>query len=252
MAVGDSKCVVITGAGAGVGRAAASAFGSRGYRLVLVDVDEGALRETSGMLDSEIASVDVVADVTSDNAMRDAMAIAAQGGSIDVVLANVGVSIADKPLWETTADEVARLLAVNVAGVINTLRHSIPRMRDGGAIVITSSIAGTKARPGAAAYAASKTALLGLGRSLALELAHRTIRVNMICPGAIDTEMLRTTFGDQYETVRAQLASGNPLQRIASPSDIADTAVFLAESLHVNGATLLVDGGETLVGWPWK
>ena len=191
-----------------------------------------------------------VADVTDDASIRAAVAAGIERfGDFRTVCANAGITFPEVPLTETTDDVADRLLAVNLKGVFLTLRAAVPHVRDGGAIVITSSLSGLAAHPGAALYAGTKLALIGLGRSLAAELAPR-VRVNMICPGGVDTPLTRGAYGDDAEQVIKGYAEANPLGRIAEPDDIARAIAFLAsdEARHVNGVALRVDGGDGLMG----
>jgi NAD(P)-dependent dehydrogenase (short-subunit alcohol dehydrogenase family) len=165
---------------------------------------------------------------------------------LDVVCTIAGVFIGpERPLQDTDDDVIDRLLDVNVKGVIRVLRAALPHVRDGGAIVLTSSISGLVAHPGGAAYAASKTAQLGLARSLAAELSPRRIRVNVICPGTIDTPMAHAA---HTPAQLAGFARDNPLGRLGTPEDVAGAFLFLARAGYVNGMALRVDGGDTLLG----
>jgi NAD(P)-dependent dehydrogenase (short-subunit alcohol dehydrogenase family) len=169
-------------------------------------------------------------------------------GLLDVVHANVGICPPERLLVDTDPDTVDRILDVNVKGTINTLRATVPLVRDGGAIIITASDSGLLAHPGAAVYAASKIALIGLGRALAAELAPRRVRVNMVCPGGVDTPLTRGVYGDTIEAELASYAVTNPLGGIAQPEWIADAVLFLASARHVTGVSLRVDGGDGLMG----
>ena len=141
---------------------------------------------------------------------------------------------------------------MNLKGVIRVLLATIPHVRRGGAVVITSSTSGLLAHDGAAVYAATKIALVGLGRSLALELAGRQIRVNMVCPGAVDTPMIRSVWGSEANARRAlaEYAEENPLRSFAAVDDVAQAIAFLAgpAARHITGVSLRIDGGDGLRG----
>ncbi len=246
----DDKLILITGAASGIGAATARCFAVAGWRLVLADIDEPGLTAVGAQLSALGARqvLTVPTDVTSVGAVTDLFASTSALGSFDVVHANVGICPPERPLTETDPATVDRILEVNVKGTVNTLRAAVPRVRDGGAIVITASDSGLLAHPGAAVYAASKIALIGLGRALAAELAPRRIRVNMVCPGGVDTPLTRGVYGDTIDSELASYARTNPLGGIARPEWIADAVFFLASAAHMTGVSLRVDGGDGLMG----
>jgi NAD(P)-dependent dehydrogenase (short-subunit alcohol dehydrogenase family) len=237
--------VLITGAASGIGEATARAFAEQGDALVLGDADELNLRRVAESIAGDVLAVP--ADVRDEAETRALVQAAVERhGGLDVVCTIAGVFVGpERPLEETGDDVVDLLFDVNVKGVIRVLRAALPHVRDGGALILTSSISGLVAHPGGAAYAASKTAQLGLARSLAAELGPRRIRVNVICPGTIDTPMAHTAH------TPAQLegfAQDNPLGRLGQPDDVAGAFLFLARAGYVNGMALRVDGGDTLLG----
>jgi NAD(P)-dependent dehydrogenase (short-subunit alcohol dehydrogenase family) len=237
--------VLITGAASGIGEATARAFAAQGDALVLGDADELNLRRVAESIAGEVLAVP--ADVRDEDATRALIQAAVERhGALDVVCTIAGVFVGpERPLEDTDDDVVDRLLDVNVKGVIRVLRAALPHVNDGGAIVLTSSISGLVAHPGGAAYAASKTAQLGLARSLAAELSPRRIRVNVICPGTIDTPMAHTAHTPEQLD---GFATDNPLGRLGQPEDVAGAFLFLARAGYVNGMALRVDGGDTLLG----
>ena len=169
-------------------------------------------------------------------------------------VANAGMDRKDiLPFWfgepdEETPDEIwSETFSVNVDGVFRICRAAIPVLRDGGAIVNMGSVNSISPRTNAAAYCASKAALLQLTRSLALELAPRQIRVNCVCPGIVDTPLtdLFLNQSDDPDTLRLEYERSNPLQRMADPAEIASSVLFLAsdESRFITGTSLVVDGG---------
>ena len=246
-----TSVTLITGAGSGIGAAAARLFRESGSAVVLADLSEERLRSVEAELGNDAAVLAIPTDVRDDGAVRALVAAGVERfGGFDTVLPNAGVTFGEKPLEEFTDAEVDQLLAVNLKGVIHTLRATIPHLRDGGSVVLTSSISGLQAHAGAAIYAATKIAIIGLGRSLAAELAPRHIRVNMVCPGGVDTALTRGVYGDQIDEVIADYAKANPLGRIAQPEDIAQAMVFLASAGadHITGVSLRVDGGDCLLG----
>lgn len=246
----DTPLILITGAASGIGAATARSFARAGWRLVLADIDTRGLEAVRADL-SHLDAADVVTvptDVTSVDSVSALAGTVRSAGLLDAVHANVGICPPERPLVDTDPATVDRILDVNVKGTINTLRATVPLVRAGGAVMITASDSGLLAHPGAAVYAASKIALIGLGRALAAELAPRRIRVNMVCPGGVDTPLTRGVYGDTIEAELASYAVTNPLGGIAQPEWIADAVFFLASARHVTGVSLRVDGGDGLMG----
>lgn len=244
--------VLITGAASGIGAAVARRFAADGWDLALLDVAEDRLRTVEQDVTALGArAVAAAADVRDRDAVQAAVdAAVGELGPFTAVCSNAGVAFPESPLQDTSADVIRALLAVNLLGMIHVLQATVPLVRDGGAIVITSSVSGLAAHPGAAVYAASKLALIGLGRSLALEVAPRRVRVNMVCPGGVDTALTRGAYRDDVDGTIAAYERDNPLGRIAQPEDVADAIAFLAgpAARHVNGLALRVDGGDCLLG----
>jgi 3-oxoacyl-[acyl-carrier protein] reductase len=246
----DAQLALITGAASGIGAATARTFARAGWRLVLADIDGPRLDTVSEHVRS-LGAADVLAvpaDVTSVSSVNELMTRASTRGRLDALHANVGICPPERPLVDTDPATVDRIVDVNVKGTINTLRAAVPHVREGGAIIITASDSGLLAHPGAAVYAASKIALIGLGRSLAAELAPSRIRVNMVCPGGVDTPLTRGVYGAAIDDELASYAVTNPLGGIAQPEWIADAVFFLASARHVTGVSLRVDGGDGLMG----
>ena len=172
-------------------------------------------------------------------------------GRLDVLSCNAGFTGYPVPAVDADPDEFDRIFAVNVKGVWLCVRAAVPALRraGGGAITITGSVMGERARPGFGAYASSKAAVNHLARVLALELAADGIRVNALAPVATDTPMLPRFLGtDDPEKARAAFIAGIPLGRLAEPGDIADAAVFLASDAarFLTGVVLPVDGGRSI------
>ncbi len=241
---------LVTGAANGIGAAIARRLQAGGYRLALLDRDASALSALTAELRADGADVtSLEVDVSVPEQVRAAgRSLAGEIGSIDLVCANAGVFLSpNTPLTEVPDEDVETMVTVNLLGTIRVLQATIPLLRDGGAVVVTSSTSGLQAHPGGSVYAATKTALIGLARSLALELAHHHIRVNVVCPGAVDTAMMRIahTPGEI-----AGFARSNPLHRVARPDEVARVVAFLAseEAGYVNGVALRVDGGDCLLG----
>jgi NAD(P)-dependent dehydrogenase (short-subunit alcohol dehydrogenase family) len=241
--------VLVTGAASGIGAASARAFAGRGDRVVLVDINAEGLQDVAAGLASPDEHLALPVDLTDPGAVGSMVERAHEHfGGFDAVHANAGMCPPERPFTETAPEVVDRVLDVNVKGIINTLRSAVPSVRDGGAVVITASASGLLAHPGAAVYAASKIALIGLGRCLAAELAPRRVRVNMVCPGGVDTALTRGVYADAAEEVIHDYTLTNPLGRIATAPDIANAVLFLVDAPHVTGVSLRVDGGDGLMG----
>jgi NAD(P)-dependent dehydrogenase (short-subunit alcohol dehydrogenase family) len=251
------KVAIITGGAGGIGRAAARLFAEEGAQLLLVDLDEAALRDAVAATASGAAS-SVVADTTQpDEVQRFVDTAVERYGGVDVFLANAGIegrvhSIPDYPI-----DVFDRVIAVNVRGVWLGLKYVIPVMerRGGGSVVITSSTAGIRGSLGMSAYTVSKHAVIGLMRTAALECAPLGIRVNTVNPAPIETRMMRSleemrsaqAEGEpiSVEQIQKVVASRIPLKRYGAPEEVARLMLFLAsdESSFCTGGVYMVDGG---------
>lgn len=242
---------LIGGAAGGIGAATAIALADRGWPVLLTDVAEDGLAALEQRITSAGGqALSAVADAREEQDVERVIAAGVERfGGLAAISANAAVAFPEAPLERTSDRVVQTLLDVNVRGTINLLRAALPHLRDGGAIVLTSSTSGLIAHPGAAVYAATKSALIGLGRCLAMELADRRIRVNTICPGGVETELTRGIYGD-LQAAADDYARLNPLGRIAQPEDIADAIAFLvgSDARHITGVVLRVDGGDGLHG----
>jgi NAD(P)-dependent dehydrogenase (short-subunit alcohol dehydrogenase family) len=254
------KVAIITGGSGGIGRAAARLFVAEGARVLLVDLDEAALREAVAAAGSDSASY-VVADTTQPEQVQGYVQAAVERyGGVDVLLANAGIEGRVLPIPEYPVDVFDQVLAVNVRGVWLGLKYSIPAMqqRGGGSIIITSSTAGLRGTAGTSAYTTSKHAVIGLMRSAALECAALNIRVNTVNPAPIETRMMRSLEqqraeqaerdGDTEATPEQMKALGAariPLRRYGEPEEVARMMLFLAsdESSFCTGGVYSVDGG---------
>ena len=234
MAQLDGKRILITGAGSGIGRAAARLIHERGARLVLAGRRVDALRETLG--DAEHVTMDHTDDASVAAALE-------RCGALDGLFLNAGQFVAGT-VETTPVGDLDQMLDANLRGPWLVCHHAGLRLRDGASVVLTGSNIGIRAIPGAAAYAVAKAGLHMLARVLAAEWGSRGIRCNAIAPGPVDTEMLRSRFGDPKAAL-AQLARVNPLGRVGSPDDIALLACHLLsdESRWTTGTIIPCDGG---------
>jgi NAD(P)-dependent dehydrogenase (short-subunit alcohol dehydrogenase family) len=252
------KVALITGAGNGIGRATALAFGKSGAKVIVVDRDAAGGEATVGILRQQGGEARfVTADVTksADVAAYVKAALDAYG-RIDCFHNNAGI----EGTWKHTAeyDEAMfdQVIAVNVKGVFLGLRHVLPVMlqQKAGAIVNTASVAGLVATPGMPAYVASKHAVIGLTKTAAGEVARSGVRVNAVCPGPVDTRMIHSLEQQlnpaDPASVSRRYQAAIPLGRYVVPEEIANTVLFLCSDLAsaITGAQYVVDGGRTATG----
>lgn len=243
----EGKVVVITGAAAGIGRAAAVACAREGASVALADVDAGGGDAARSIRDAKGKATFTRCDVTSFAEVEALFARAAEElGPIAGAFLNAGIEGALLPVAEYDEQTFRRVLDVNVVGVWNGLRAALPHMtRNGtGSIVCTSSIAGLIGAGAFSAYVASKHAVLGLVKTAALENAPGGVRVNAICPGVIQTAMLDRISGAQ-DGVLDVLKASVPMGRVGSAAEVAEAAVWLLSerASYVTGHALTVDGG---------
>ncbi len=241
------KVAVITGAGSGIGQAAARAFVAAGATVGLLDRAAAATEALAHELGD--AAFPLVADVTDEAAVRAAFdAVRRRTARLDVLYNCAGVQLhgrdgraheLDLAVWQQT-------LAVNLTGVFLCCKHAIPLLLEsgGGSIINCGSPTGiTGCGAGYDAYSASKGGVMALTRALAIDYARDGIRVNSVVPGTTQTPLIAALLGDRER--RAELLAGAPLGRLGTPEDLTGLAVFLAsdESRYATGATFVVDGG---------
>lgn len=246
----DGQVALVTGGGSGIGRSTALAFADAGATVVVSDVDDaGGEATVRTIVDGGGKAVYVHTDVTVD-AQVVAMVDQAVStfGRLDHAFNNAGMEGEPAPLEECSRENWDRTLAVNLTGVFSCMQAEVPAMRanGSGSIVNCASIAGLNGFPGLAAYVASKHGVNGLTRAAALELAPAGIRVNSVCPGAIDTEMIARVKSEQPELIE-QTVAAHPLGRLGRPEEIAATVVWLCSDAasFVTGQAIAVDGGYT-------
>ncbi len=246
------KAAIVTGAAGGIGRATCVRFAEDGAQVVAVDLAGSALDETVAAVTNaggEVLAVE--ADVTREEQVADYVRQAVERfGRVDAFFNNAGIEGVRANLWELDEDDFDRVIAVNLKGVFLGLKHVGPAMRasGGGAIVNTASIAGLTATPGIIAYGASKHAVVGMTKSAAAELAPE-IRVNAVCPGPIETRMMRSLERqfdpDNPEAVHDMFASSIPLGRYGEPEEVAALVTWLCseDSRYISGSMHTIDGG---------
>jgi len=243
----SDKSVLITGGGSGVGAAMALAFANAGARVVVSGRSEMRLEDTAAK--HEMIS-SFTADVTDEKSVE---AMFAAAGPCDIVVANAG-SAESAPLAKTNLAAFERMISVNLTGTFLTLREGLRQMpKSGGRLIAIASTAGLKGYAYVAPYAAAKHGIVGLIRSLALEIASTDITANAICPGFLDTEMtdqsianIMVKTGKNEQQARASLADHNPQKRLITPGEVADTALWLCSpgARSINGQAISVSGGE--------
>jgi len=245
------KVALITGAGSGMGREAAILFASEGARVAVIDVDEKGAKETTATITAAGGKAFAFKADVAQSAEVEAMVAATidQFGTLNVVYNNAGIEGASEFLAQMKEADFDRVIAINLRGVWLGMKYTLPHLikAGGGSIINTASIAGLVGLRAAAAYCAAKAGVIALTRVGALEYGRYNIRVNAICPGAIDTPMVQRVQGSGGLREGA-LNRISVLGRIGQPSEIAKTALFLAsdDSSFATGAPFVIDGGWTV------
>lgn len=245
----NGKTCLITGGAGSIGLATARLFLEEGARVMLADLDGKLLDELVSKLDSGNVAGHA-ADVTDAAAVSDLIdATVARFGDIDVVFSNAGNFGLVAPIDQYPEDVFDAVYGVHVKGAFLTCKYAVPKMRDGGSIVITSSVAGTRGDPGVYGYITAKHAQIGLMRCLAKELAPRKIRVNTIHPGPVDNSFQHAVEDDLSKLIGTDAGeffdSQTPLGRHGTPNEIAQSVLFLSsdQSSYTTGTMLMADGG---------
>ncbi|MBP2550572.1 NAD(P)-dependent dehydrogenase (short-subunit alcohol dehydrogenase family) [Neorhizobium galegae] len=254
-----SKVALVTGAGSGIGHAAARLLAGQGAKVALLGHTESELKKAADALRAEGGdALTITADVSSDIEMKAALQMLIDHyGRLDLVVANAGINGVWAPIDDLKPEEFDKTIAVNLRGTYLTLHHAVPHLKkQGGAIVVVSSINGNRTftSPGATAYTATKAAQVAIVKQLALELGRHHIRVNAVCPGQIETQIDDNTDKRHVEETKipAEFPAGEIPLRDGKPgasADVAEVIVFLASdaSRHVTGTEIYVDGGQGLL-----
>lgn len=255
----EGKVALVTGAGSGIGRAAAVMLAKTGVRVGLLGRTEPQLVEAAREIEAAGGEAHVLtADIADPRAVEGAVARLVQRTErLDIVFANAGVNGLWAPLEDLTPEDFQKTLAINLNGTFYTIKYAAPHLkRRGGSIVVTSSVNGTRmfSNTGATAYACSKAAQVALVKMLAVELAKQRVRVNVICPGAIDTEIEDNTQRQRLEQlrVRVEYPEGQiPLtgKQPGTAAQVAELVLFLASerTSHVTGTEIWIDGAQSLL-----
>jgi len=242
----NGKRVLITGGGTGLGADMAACFAAKGAEVVISGRRLEALEGVAAKVENVRG---IAADVTKE---ADVQALFAAAGPVDIVIANAGASMS-APFGRTSLDNWNAMLAVNLTGVFLTLREGLNQMQGWGRLISVASTAALKGYAYAAPYAAAKHGVVGLTRSLALEIAKRDVTVNALCPGFLDTEMTDRSIqniidktGKTRVDAIAALTSHNPQKRLVQPREVSNAAIWLCSegSEGINGQAVSIAGGE--------
>jgi NAD(P)-dependent dehydrogenase (short-subunit alcohol dehydrogenase family) len=246
-----NKVALVTGAGNGIGAAIAARFAREGAAVALVDVDERAVKAAAAAIErTRGRSLALLGDVARDDDVRRAVAETVdQFGALHVLVNNAGVNVMRR-VESATEEEFARCVDVDLKGVWLFSKHALPHLRaaGGGSVVNIASTHAFRTLPGTFPYSAAKGGVLALTKSLALDAGKDGVRVNAICPGTIETKMLRDWFASQPdpEATRRRFLNAIPIGRVGKPDDVANLALFLAsdEASFLSGAVIALDGGR--------
>ncbi len=249
----ENKVVLITGGTSGIGRATAVAFAREGAKVVISGRRKAEGAETVALVEKAGGKgIFLQSDVSDEEQVKKLVAtVVDHFGRLDIAFNNAGVEGELAPLTEAKVETYNKVFDINVKGVFLSMKYEIPAMlkSGGGSIVNTSSIAGTIGMPAAGIYIASKHAVNGLTKTAALEVAKEGIRVNMVSPAAIQTDMLDRFIGDEQAEQKKQYFAGlHPVGRIGTPEEIASAVLYLSSpgASFITGHDLLVDGGFTV------
>lgn len=248
----EGKCAVITGGGRGMGREVVHLMAAEGAAVVVFDQNgEGAESVAAEARDLGAKAIAYEGDVTVESDLADAIQRCRDElGGFDVIHNNAGVQL-EKPLHETTVEEIEWITAVNFKGVLLGCKQAVLAMREtgGGSIVNTASILAHTGDPFLPVYTGTKTGVLGLTRAVAVDYAKDGIRCNSVSPGDMETPMILKYFEatDDPAATRAEMEASYPGKRIAHPREVAQAVLWLAsdDASFVNGTDILVDGGLT-------
>ena len=250
---------LVTGAGSGIGKAAAELMAKEGAKVALLGRSEDELQKTLAQIEANGgAAISLLADISQPEQMQQAtQKIFDKWGRLDIVFANAGINGVWASLEELAPEEWNKTININLTGTFLTVKYAVPYLkRQGGSVIITSSVNGTRvfSNTGATAYSCTKAAQVAFTKMVALELAEHDIRVNVICPGAIDTNIDENTERRNLEEIqepvefpegKIPLTDGKP----GTSEQVAQLVLFLASdaSSHITGTEMWIDGGESLL-----
>ena len=239
----DGKIAVITGGNSGIGLATAQRFVKEGAYVFITGRRQSELDKAAKQIGKTTVTgiQGDVSNLTDLDRLYDT--VKGQKGRIDILFANAGIA-EFAPLGSITESHFDKIFSVNVKGLLFTVQKALPLFQDGGSIILTASVGGSKGTPAFSVYDATKAAIRSFARSWTVDLKHRKIRVNAISPGPTDTPVLRRLFED--EQMKTTLLNTIPLGRMGSPDEVAKAVLFLAsdDSSFMTGIELFVDGGR--------
>jgi NAD(P)-dependent dehydrogenase (short-subunit alcohol dehydrogenase family) len=254
------KVALVTGAASGIGRASAITLAEQGARVALLDLEEEKLQEVKETIMANGGEcIAIKTDVSdSENIKESIETICSLWSQLHIVSINAGINGTFSSIEELSPEDWTKTIDTNLTSTFLTVKHSIPYLKaQGGSIIITSSINGNRtfSNIGMSAYSSSKAGQMAFGKMAALELSTYGIRVNVICPGAVDTNIESNTFRQEDKlkevAIPIEYPNGNqPLaKRSAKPEEVADLIFFLASdaSKHITGSEMFIDGGESLL-----
>lgn len=253
------KVALITGAGSGIGKATALLFAKEGAKVAALGRTDEELKDiVTQIQDGGGEAMPVAADISKPDEMQQAVQqLVNQWGRLDIVFANAGINGVWAPLEELDPEEWNKTINVNLTGTYLTVKYAVPYLKkQGGSVIVTSSVNGTRmfSNTGATAYACTKAAQVAFAKMVALELAKHRIRVNVICPGAIETNIEESTDRQDLEEAKEPvefpegeipLTDGKP----GTSEQVAQLVLFLASdaSSHITGTEMWIDGGQSLL-----
>jgi NAD(P)-dependent dehydrogenase (short-subunit alcohol dehydrogenase family) len=256
----QNQVAFITGAGSGIGKAAAIKLAQNGAKIALVDLHKENVEEVKKQIE-EIGSEAVVVEANVshpgevENGYKETIE---QWGRLDVVFANAGINGKVAPIEDLEPNDWDLTISNNLTSTFLTVKYAVPHLKkNGGSIIITSSINGNRIynNIGMSAYSTSKIGQMGFGKMAALELANYKIRVNILCPGAIETNISENTWKEKEQLKKVEIPikypeGSQPLEHKAGkPEQVADLVLFLAssQSSHITGSEIFIDGAESLL-----
>ncbi len=255
----EGKVALITGAGSGLGKAAALLLAKEGAKVAALSHTQDEVNQTAQEIEKAGGqAIAVVADIASPEEMQAAIQKTVDKfGTLDIVFANAGINGVWAPLEELTPEEWNRTINTNLTGTFLTVKYAVPYLKkQGGSVVVTASVNGTRifSNTGATAYSCTKAAQVAFTKMTALELAQFKVRVNVICPGAIESEISENTEKKDVDKVKipVEFPKGNiPLSggKPGKAEDVAQLVLFLASdaSKHISGTEIWIDGTESLL-----